>query len=370
MSADFAGGRPRGQLALAVLATLTMIAVIAAAVAVKNRIETTAATATGGGLVFPELAGQLDQVAKITVESGGKRFEITRSAPEEWINGGLHDYPARVDRVRDLLVGLAGLSRYEAKTARADRFKRLDVDDPKLGAGSAGISLSDESGTVLADLIVGKTRAGLIGAGRDGVYIRLRDEDRAWLAEGSLGLERDAADWSDRTALNIARELIATITLTQADGSSLTVARAKQGDANLDLVPAPEGRKVKSRSTLNGIGSALETVTFDDVRPAAEAELPDPPASVAVFTTFNGLVVTLKAGEPDEDGRTLVTIAAETAEDASDETKQQAAEIEQRFSPWAYVLGKFRSDKLRLTAEDLLEPVEAGDSGDGSPASN
>ena len=370
MSLDQSAGGRRGLRALAVLAVVTVIAVIAAGIAINNRIERTAATGTGGGLVFARLGAQLDQVAKITVASGGKTYEITRSTTDEWINGGLHGYPARFDRVRDLLTGLATLSRYEAKTARVDRFKRLNVDDPKLGAGSTGITLADESGSVLADLIVGKTRAGLIGAGRDGVYIRLRDEDRAWLAEGSLGLERDPADWSDRTAMNIAREDIATVTLTQAEGSSVTVARAEQGAADLELVPAREGRKLKSRSTLNGIGSALETVTFDDVRPAAEADLPDPPASLATFTTFDGLIITLRAGEPDEDGRTLVRFAAEPAADASDETKQQAAEIEQRFAPWAYVLGKFRSDKLRLTEDDLLEPVEAAESDDGSAASN
>ena len=98
---------------------------------------------------------------------------------------GAGGYPARQTRIEKMMGGLVTLSYFEPKTTRADLYPKIEVEDVAKDANSTRVTVKDESGAVLADVIVGKAKTGVAGLDRDGVYIRLPDEERAWLAEGA-----------------------------------------------------------------------------------------------------------------------------------------------------------------------------------------
>ncbi|MCH8139848.1 MAG: hypothetical protein IH926_13055, partial [Proteobacteria bacterium] len=101
-----------------VLLTITAIAVAAAVFVIGARD-----TALGGAsraLMFPGLMDRLEEVATIKVTHADGEATIERKA-KAWVVKEASSYPADMEKVREVLIGLAQIETGEPKTKRADR---------------------------------------------------------------------------------------------------------------------------------------------------------------------------------------------------------------------------------------------------------
>jgi hypothetical protein len=329
---------------LLVLATVAFVA--AAAYAVLSG-ERTAAPVAQGQRVLPDLAARLDGLAWMRLAQGGKRTDFT-AIGGRWVLIEKGNYPANAGKVRRLLLGLADLTLVEPKTRRPELLSRLDLDDPSNGRSTL-VRLQGRTGGTVAELIVGKTRRGGLGGGNDGVYVRKPGDDQAWLARGSLDLPADLNGWLDRRIVDLPASRVAAVTLTGGDGAVLKLRREAPG-GRFAVADPPDGAQLKGDAALAAPAAVLSGLELDDVLTTAELPVPESGVATALFTTFDGLTVTIWLFA--HDGADWITLEAV----GSGAAETDAKAIDARVANWTYKIPAGRAKVLRTRLADLVEP--------------
>lgn len=348
----------------------------------------------------PELRDHVNEVSRIVVTGAGdKTIATLERGPNGWGLAEKGGYAVDTGKLRAFLLQLAEARLVEQKTTSKDKYALLGVEDVA-AADAKGVQVELDGLAGPFKLIVGSA-----GANGGGTFVRRADDAQSWLASGALTVEKNAADWLKKDLLDIAAERIETVTLTPANGSSVSVRKDAAGDANFTLADIPKGREAGSEYTVNGLASTLADLRFDDVVPAADA-VPDNTALKARYATFDGLVVDVTAWEKDgkDHARFVATLdpaqaeqgiaaaqaktkaefesaSAQEANDgkAADEPikplavsdpgrdredrlaalNKQVADLQARFKDWTYVLPAYKYANMDKKLDDLLKPVEA-----------
>ena len=341
---------------LLILAVVTAGAVVACSLVVNERYRKVAPEKQEDRLVFPALQRQVDAIADIEVVRPGGRFVLSRREGG-WANMGIGGYPARSPRVDEVVGAMAGLEYAEPRTSRSRLYRRLDVDDVTAGGKSTRLTLKDADGAVLADIIVGKPKNDVTGTDRQGVYMRLPGDERAWLVEGSLDVRHDAAEWSDRMVVDIDARSLTALTVRHADGEIVALHRDRPQDLKLTLKSLPPGARVEHQYQIDYMAGLLQEVRFNDARRASATDVEAVPVFEATGQSKNHLAVTLRAGQPEEDGSVWARIDAQVTDDAqaSNRTRREVARIKSSFSEWNVKLPRQVTDRLKIRLGDIIK---------------
>jgi Domain of unknown function (DUF4340) len=299
--------------------------------------------------VLPEIAAQLGAVARVTLVRGDTKTTLLRQG-DKWVVEDKGGYPADAAKLHRMLLGLAQLRYVEPKTSKPDLYPRLDVEDAgKKGTKSTLITVSDANGTLLGEIIAGKRRVDELGGGTDGIYIRKPGNTRSWLASGTLGLPEDATQWLEADIIDLPRDKVKEVVLTEPDGSTLDIAHDKP-EAKLELEHAPPNLKLKSDDALVEPTTALASLTLTDVKPAAQLPIEGKGVSHAEFIGFDGLTVTVAL--LDKDGKSWAHLAASGTGAAA----KEAEALNARLAPWVYAIPDYKAKSLRTTLADVTAP--------------
>ena len=299
--------------------------------------------ATPRTLMFPGLTPKLANAAKLEITHQGKQTVIEkRPDGDGWGVASMHDYPIQQSKLRGLLTALTELRLAEPRTSDPSEFSRLGVEDPK-GAAASGVLLrvADSAGKPILELIVGHSRVRGQGHGPDQVYVRRPGDNQSWLAEGSLQADADPAAWLDRNVIDIPHDRIATVSV---GDSALTFGKV---DGKFTLTKPADHPKLETYKVDN-VARALEHLTFTEVK----AETPGAEAGHAVFTTTDGLAVTVTLFHADKD------VWARFAASGTPE----ADKLNARLTGWSFQVGAWKEKSLVPTIDDLkAETPEAPD---------
>lgn len=303
-------------------------------------------------LVLPQIGKQLGAVARVTLVHGGAKTTLSRHG-DKWVVEDKGDYPANATRLHETLIGLAELRYVERKTRKPDLYSRLAVEDPdKPGAKATLVTVSDDKGSLIGEIIAGKRRVDELGGGTDGIYLRKPGNAQSWLASGTLDLPEDAADWLDRNIVDVPSTAVKEVKLRAADGSTLDIARDKPA-AQLALKNAPAHATPKSDDALVEPTTALASLTLTDVQPAAAIHFPEKGVSEAEFTTFDGL--TIKVAVVDEGGKSWARFSAS----GTGAAEKRAQSLDAKLQPWVYAIPDYKAKSLRTTLADVTEKQKA-----------
>lgn len=344
----------KGVMTLMAVAALSVVA--AAGVSLTGRGA--AIDPLIGKSVLPQVKDKFDSIGKVVVKrvSGTATFVRQGNA---WTVLEKSNYPADTSKINKMLQGLREITYVEPKTAEPDLYKRLNVEDPSADKSqSALVEIYDTQGGALGSVIAGRRRIDELGGGTDGVYIRLPNEARSWLAKGTLDLDSDIAQWLDRRIVDINEKRTKSAVLQQADGATLTISRDKPED-KFTVQNVPAGRKLKSDTSAVEPATALQAFDLTDVKAAGEAAFPKDGLDTATYTTFDGLAVKVelaKVGETD-----WMRLSATASGD--DKVKAEADTLNKRWSPWVYGIAPYKATAIRAKMEDLLEPPPAPPAG-------
>jgi len=341
---------------LLILAAVTAVSVFAGWTAIDERYREATLEKREGGLVFPVLERQLPDIAEIEVTRAGHRFVLARDEGG-WANLGIGGYPAESSLVEAAIGAMAGLRYIEPKTVRSKLHPRLEVEDVTAGANSTRITFRDAAGAVLADIIVGKPKNDGAGPGRQGVYVRLPGDERAWLVEGSLDVRRDAADWSERMVVDIDARALTALTIRHADGEVVALHRRRPRDSKLTLKNLPSGARVEHQYQMDYMAELLRGIRFSDAVRVGATKHETTPAFEVTAQSKDHLVVTLRASEPAEDGSVWTRIDARISDDAqaSDHARQVAARIDSSFNGWSLKLPRTVTERLEIRLGDIID---------------
>jgi hypothetical protein len=331
---------------LAWLLGATLVAVIIAVVVSRNSGPKSDPLA--GQPVLPEAAKRLADLGRMALVHGDQKTTLVRNG-DVWSVEERGGYPADTTKVRQALLALAELSYVEPKTAQPDSYNRLEVEDAgSKDSKSTLVTLADDKGALLGEVIVGKHRADQLGGGEGGVYVRKSGNAQSWLAEGNLDLAGSTAAWLDKKLLDLPVAQVKQALLTQPDGSKVTLTRDKPDD-KLQLVEMPKGKKLKYDSVLDDAAGTLAGLQLDDVRPAKDFDFPKDGVSKAQFTSFGGLTIAVELA--DKNGVSWARFTASGSGDA----EKQAADLNTALAQWVYALSSAKAKTLRDKLDDLVE---------------
>ncbi len=354
------------------LAVLTLVMVVAAAVAVVN--DSVRQTVIGKRVAaFPALVERINDAAAIEIDSVDEHFTIVGEG-DSWGVVEKNGYPVARDTVRIFLLSLANLRIVEAKTGMADRYGRLEVADTEAaeGAGRA-VTVLDKNGDVLADAIIGRRKYFLFVDGRGGTYMRRRDEAQSWLAEGEMNFGANSSDWMERLVFDVPNDDVRRIVITQSDGDVLRIEKGSTEDEHFAVANAPEGRDLKTETEADRLAFVVTKFQFKDVQPADKKAL-DGPFTVAEYTTFAGARIVFEVMiEPEteaprpnftRDPVRWARIRAELAPDVVTEETRAAAEarvneVNAATAGWVFELENLDGNRTLKRLDDLYKAAGA-----------
>ncbi|MSP47807.1 MAG: DUF4340 domain-containing protein [Alphaproteobacteria bacterium] len=308
--------------------------------------------------VVPGLINRVNDVASIEVVKGKDQVKIQRTA-DGWVMPDRGGYPVKFEVVKQNIVTMAELKTVEPKTAKADLYSRIEVEDPAGPDTKSGqMTFKDQDGKTIASMVIGRKRYAPIG-GKDMVYVRKPGESRAWLAEGVFELRTPAPEWLVKEISGIKDDRWKTLTFTQPDGAKAVMVRkenpveSKDGPPDLwDVEGRPADRNLKPPATVGSTASAYSFLNLDDVSPAKEVEDGTAKAS-SEFLALDGLILRSRMVEKGDAVWTIFE-AATTAE-ATQPVKDEAAELNKKLSGWAYKLPEYKQNFLSRKFDDLVE---------------
>ena len=328
---------------------LVTVAAVAVAILVARGGGTARTDPLVGTRVLPQVADRLDAVARVALVKGGVKTTLVRQG-NDWTVEERGFYRADGDKLHQVLLGLADLTYVEPKTQKPDLYSRLELEDAdKPDAKSTLVTVSDEKGSLLGEIIAGKHRVDQLGGGNDGVYVRKPGDAQSWLARGSLDLSGDMAGWLDKKLMDLPVAQVKSVVLTAAGGGALSFGRQKPDDKFALASPPPAGKKLKSDSALDDPAGALGGLELGDVRPAKDFDFPPQGVAEARFESFDGLVVTVSLA--DKDGAHWARIVAS----GSGEAQARAAALNEKFQPWVFGLPDYKAKALETKLDDVLE---------------
>jgi hypothetical protein len=402
---------------LIILTMITLVVIITAAV--LNQPQTT--TTSENKKLFPHLLKALDRVSEITVSTKNEVATLTRTAEGKWQLKEKHNYPVALDKVHKLLIGVAELVTLEAKTNNPKLYNKLGLEDITAETSQSKLlTFKNAEGKTLASLIVGNDKIAKTDSTLREIYVRRAEDKQAWLAMGQLVVEKDATSWLNTKIVDVDSNRVRKINITHPDGETITVFKTTPQDEEFQLADIPEKAKVKFPYLLKNIATTLSNLELDDITTANEITFADDASTRAVFTTFDGLEITMvtmnkenkhyakfsaafnpeaiwiEPPSTENQDKTPSTIAkdklptdqakdkspaaqtnqANSAEEPkktswqpkpADEIKKQIETLNAHFKDWVYMLSDYKVDDLAKKQKDLLEDESSTKDEVGTP---
>jgi hypothetical protein len=366
------------------------VVAIAIAAAISVSRKPAAETAQGAGEVLPGLAARINDVKRISLTGPGqKRIATLDRTDQGWTLAEKGGYRADAGKVREYLLKLSQAPLIEQKTANEQRYAEIGVEDVG-AAGAKGVLVAIDGLPQPAQLIVG-----IVNARGDSTYVRRAGDKQSWLAKGSLIPDKTAANWLDKSIVDLPATRVRDVAWTRPDGKTARIAKDDAAATNYRVADVPKGRELASEFAANSQATTLAGLNFDDVVPAAEAPPPaDGKIYRATFATFDGVVVDMAGWKKDDAFRAQFTArkdeaafdasvaaaqaAASKASEAAagdagktpppvDPVKDKAeraakldaevASLAKRFDGWTFVLPAYKSANFDKSVEDFLKPL-------------
>lgn len=340
--------------------------------------------------LVPGLREAVNSVAKVTASgAGGVALVTLEKGDAAWTVAQKGGYPADASKIRKFLLELADAALVERKTAKAENYAKLGVED--VTADDAPGLKVELSGIDAEPFVIGNK-----ARGTSAVYVRRGDDPVAWVANKPLAFARTALNWLNKDLIDIDAKRIARVTIRHPDGKSVD---ARRDAANFVLTDMPARKALTSPTAVNPIANVLDALRFDDVQAAAEFDAGESTAVEVSYVTVEGIVVDAKvyaveekyyasfasrvdaeaivietpepaatdAGDV-EDGDAQAGPAAESLQPTVDLSAARASaiaaaenasqKINRRVAGWVYKIPQYKYEQMTHSVDDFVKDEE------------
>jgi len=318
------------------LTVLTAIALVIAIVLIVSEQIQASGDRRGGGLMFPDLAEHADEIAVIEIHARRYDMELAR-VDGQWVATDRADYPVRAEPIDQMLAGLLELVAYEPKTTTEELWPTLGVAGPSPDREDTQVTIATADGEVLMDAILGFPATAIGRHTRGGVYVRRVDDDRAWLAEGTVIPPTFVSEFFGQL-FHVPGNTVGRVTILQGETVLFDAVKVDFATGDYELVyidpsVGPEGATARD-SAVRGMSQGIISMTFIDAVPLEDVTIADDARTVR-YVTQDGLSLSATLADGDDGGAYVVfTAGAEPGSPAV----AQAAEITSATSAWAFEL--------------------------------
>lgn len=246
---------------------------------------------TRGELLFVGLREDINALEKVTITGpGGEVVASLTPVGDRW-EVAERSYPGDAGRLRQLLLSLAEAQKIEAKTANAEYYSRLGVEDVST-ENAGGVLVEMQTNTNRYAIIVGDQVQG------EYRYVRRPDEAGSWLIDRSPEVPRRTSDWLDPGITDIDPASVHTVRIEHPDGQVINLAKASPADTDFTVFEIPQGEELLYAGVANAIGAVLDNLSLDDV--ALDPLNSNQPTVTTTFKTFDGRIVEINAIQIDD----------------------------------------------------------------------
>jgi len=329
-------------------------------------------------LLLPKLGSQLDNLTSVTIRRGSAVVKLEK-ADGDWVVVDKGGFPAETSTLRSLVLSLSNMRKLEAKTSDASNYSQLQVEDqpasdaqpsPKAAIGSTQITLINDAGQTVVDILVGKLQTQGAATGHANSFVRLVNTPQVWLVDGTASLPAESSFWLRASVINLPVESVKTLEIQQPNGSKVVIGR-DQPEQEFRLLNQPAGTELLSKKSLAGLAANLAFMELDDVAdlsqhpdfastfaPAPSTAPAAAPAAAATqgkttFTSFAGLIITAD-WSPQIAEAGWVKFSASTTADADEASHKSAETINHALGKWLVKLPGFKHDLLTKKLESLV----------------
>lgn len=197
--------RPNGLSLLAVAAVASIILLTYALIRERPVYEREKL-----GLLFPDLAQQIEKVDRLDVTFGLGLSGVQELSVEKldgrWFLPARNYYAANQELINETLFNIASVEKLARRTALPTWHARLGLSAPENLGASIRFVARDRAGKALAAVLVGNREESeveqkqpiyAVGVTEENFYARRDGEDQTWLARGRLPRNKDIAAWID-----------------------------------------------------------------------------------------------------------------------------------------------------------------------------
>lgn len=366
---------------ITVLATATVIFIIAAIFS-----ESTDNVISGSGdPLYPGLLNQANDVSRIKIQRNAGVLTLTNK-DNIWQVEENNGYPADINKVRELVLGVGNLVRVEPKTKKPENYSRIGLQDiGEKDSPAVHVQLGVADNTV-ADLIIGNNKPSHTDSSKKSYYIRTVDDPQTWLVDGKLPEKWEPKDWLDVNIFEVDRDRIKQVVVDHPDGESVYIHRTDSSVRDFTLDSLKPGEQVTAPFEVNNIATTFTKMTFDDVVAEKDSGAEATPAYTAKLSTFDGLVITFQPYKKDDihlvkytasydeniatasgkaasnteqqtstDGENSKPAASTSKLKSSDEVKQEVEKYNSIWKGWMYQIPEFRIKNIGKKKADLLK---------------
>lgn len=405
---------------LFLLSGITVVAIAAAAWAVRER-SSSASTSTRGGQVFSGLADRLNEATELFVTDGKGSLTLRREG-DAWGLVESGNYPAKFEKLKETIVGLSRLEIEEPKTRKKEQYAALGVQDPAPeGTTSKRVVLKNAKGETLAAAVVSEPK---YRGSSQTLYVRREGDDQVYLCEGRLTLNVAPQDWLERELLRLEGDRVQEVRIVHKDGEEVNVGRSTENHTQFEIKNLPPEQEPSYAGVANNLGTALSSLELVDAKPESEVDFSAEPLAKAYFRCHDGLSIEIEsarvaektwiklhalyeepaaaepssaqaaeepAGEtpaaspdgevpgdqaPEEEAAAAPPGEAEASapdgeaadpEEPNPETiQQEVADLNEKFTGWAFEIQSYKGDVLARRMEDLLKKPEEAQAPEGA----
>jgi len=318
------------------------------------------------GRLGTHLFGQIpaNEIASIIIKGPDGAVSLVKKV-DRWVVENRFDYPADFSKISDFALELKQVKTGREFESSEDTLKRLslkDPDDSEALEQEKGIRvlLKDKEGALLASVLLGKTRIKEAGSHiPDGRYVRLGQESKIYLIDKHFAsFHKEPSAWLEKGLAEVGANEVRKVSCLSADGKKVryTFERPEKGK-DLEPVNLPADRKIK-KSTLNRLAGALSSLRMEDV-----VEHLDGPESIATgfpsrieYHLFNGIIYRVYPGDACSEAD-LCHLRLEVDYQRPPQALE-AKQLNERLSPWVYVIPEWQHSIFMTDLDQLLEKPE------------
>lgn len=354
--------KQKNVFALAGLAAVAALLTVGT-ILVQPRVET---SDRAGELVFPGLLDQVQQNLKsVVIKHAGGTISLDRDG-NVFRYRERANYPADPQKVVDLVVDIARLTKLEAKTNQPERYARLDLQEPtEKGSNAKQVTLIDTSGKEMATLIVGK-RKYTLGGKEGGTYVRLPGDAQTWLTLGEVNPGVVPRDWIAKDIVDVPDAAVKRVVVTTPNGDRVIAARG--ADEKFAIENLQKNVTLESEFAAQEYSRIFAGLQAEDVAEAASVQFPKDRTYSTVVETVEGSTITVEMTEVNE--QAWIKIAAQPAAGLAAESSaaQAMAGINARGEGRVFQVPPYKVAIMKRTLADLrARPAPNAPQGPGMP---
>ncbi len=392
---------------------LVVAAVLGGLAYLGTRTETSEKQGKMGGPFLSDFP--MNEIRSVSVKSAENSASL-KKGETVWVLEDRFNYPADFSAITDFVKNLKEAKVGRSFKAEKDTLARLGLEDPDKKEGAAEekgirVILEAKEKKVLADLIIGKSRESSSPGSGGGQYVMLAKDPTVYLVDKSFrSLDKKAAEWLDKELTDVKTpDIEKVICLDPKSGKTVYTLKRPEKGKDAELTEMPAERKVK-KAKINSALGAVASLRIEDVAdPAKKAEETGMDKALCLeYHLFDGTVYKAYPGiaVPEdaekyylkvEVGYTAPEVKAEENAEASgdeklsdeDKAKQEeerkkkaedrkkqeseladtAKKLNEKISPWTYLIPKWKYENFVSNAEEFLEEVKKEEAKTDAPKS-